>query len=38
MAERRGRNDETRCARPEAEIVGHGNERSQIGKISAAHW
>jgi hypothetical protein len=37
VAERRGRDAETRCSRPEAEIVGDGNERGQIGKVGAAH-
>jgi len=37
VAERRGRDADMRRRRPEAEIVGDGNERGQIGKISAAH-
>src|SRR5271169_22853 len=37
VAERGGRDADMRRRRPEAEIVGDGNERGQIGKISAAH-
>jgi hypothetical protein len=37
VAERRGRDADARRRRPEAEIVGDGNECRQIGKIGAAH-
>jgi hypothetical protein len=37
VAERRRRDAEARRSRPEAESVGDGNKRSQIGKIGAAH-
>ena len=37
VAERRRRDADTRRRRPEAEIVGDGNERGQIGKVGAAH-
>jgi hypothetical protein len=37
VAERRRRDDETRRRRPEAEIVGDGNERGQISKVGTAH-
>jgi hypothetical protein len=40
VAERRGRDADMRRRRPEAEIVGNGNERGQIGQIGqigAAH-
>src|SRR5438309_11032705 len=36
VAERRGRDADMRCRRPEAEIVGDGNECGQIGESSAA--
>ena len=37
VAERRGRDADARRRRSEAEIVGDGNERRQIGKVGAAH-
>ena len=37
VAERRRRDADTRRRRTEAEIVGDGNERGQIGQIGAAH-
>ena len=37
VAEGRRRDADVRGRRPEAEIVGDGNERGQIGKIGAAH-
>jgi hypothetical protein len=37
VAERRRRDADTRGRRAEAEIVGNGNERCQIGKVGAAH-
>src|SRR6516162_680558 len=37
VAECRRRDADTRRRRAEAEIVGDGNERSQIGKVGAAH-
>ena len=37
VAERRGGAAEARGRRPEAEIVGDGNERRQIGKVGATH-
>jgi hypothetical protein len=37
VAERRGRDPDMRRRRPEAEIVGDDNERSQIGEVGAAH-
>ena len=37
VAERRGRDTDARRRRPEAEIVGDGNERGQIGKVGTAH-
>jgi hypothetical protein len=37
VAERRGGDADMRRRCPEAEIVGDGDERGQIGKISAAH-
>jgi hypothetical protein len=37
VAERRRRHTQTRGRRAEAEIVGDGNERGQIGEVGAAH-
>ena len=37
VAERRGRDADARRGRPEAEIIGDGNEGGQIGKVGAAH-
>jgi hypothetical protein len=37
VAERRRSDAETRRRHPEAEIVGDGDERGQIGQIGAAH-
>src|ERR1700758_5797261 len=37
VAERGGCDPDMRRRRPETEIVGDGDERGQIGKISAAH-
>ena len=37
VAERRGRDVETRCRGSEAEMVGDRNERGQIGQVAAVH-